>query len=242
MLIAIPEYNGMVSPLLDTAQRFVLGTVGLKRRYCVLTSSPESFLVMHGVDVLICGAGTRYCINRIRHRGIQVIPRVAGRVEDVLGAYMDGTLDDPRYMMPGCRRCCMDVRGERGIQYENRESCMKIAVSAQKSDATCEMDPRFGRAPGFMVFDTSDERWTYLDNTQNYESVQGAGVQAAGHILDMGVSVVITGNIGPKAFRVLAQGGVETYLTEACTVAEALERYRSGTLLKQASANVEGHW
>jgi len=56
------------------------------------------------------------------------------------------------------------------------------------------------------------------------------------------VEVVLAGNCGPKAFRVLSAAGIKIFNTDAPTVAAALERYRSGKLTEANSADVEGHW
>lgn len=54
-----------------------------------------------GAGVLICGAISRSIAERLAGSGIDVIPFVSGRVEDVLAAYFSGELDSPAFLMPG---------------------------------------------------------------------------------------------------------------------------------------------
>ena len=59
-------------------------------------------LAQQGVDTLICGAISRALESLLTARGVQVIPRVCGSVDEVLGAFCTGELDDERFAMPGC--------------------------------------------------------------------------------------------------------------------------------------------
>jgi predicted Fe-Mo cluster-binding NifX family protein len=119
---------------------------------------------------------------------------------------------------------------------------VKIAFTTSGETLSAALDARFGRAPKFLIYDTDKDDFEVIDNSQNVNAAQGAGVQAAETIVRSGSVGLVTGNCGPKAFRVLAVAGVEVYNTDAPTVAEALDRYRSGKLTPARSANVAGHW
>jgi predicted Fe-Mo cluster-binding NifX family protein len=53
---------------------------------------------------------------------------------------------------------------------------------------------------------------------------------------------VITGNIGPNAFKTLNTAGVKIFLTEKQTVREAIDSFKAGKLKEVKQASVEGHW
>lgn len=55
------------------------------------------------IDVLICGAISRPLVDMITGSGIEVLPYVSGRIDEVLNAYMEGRLTEQRFSMPGCR-------------------------------------------------------------------------------------------------------------------------------------------
>ena len=119
---------------------------------------------------------------------------------------------------------------------------MKVAFSASGPALESALDPRFGRAKVFLVVDTETGATEAVDNAQNADAVQGAGIQAAQTVARALVQAVVTGHCGPKAFRVLAAAGIKVFQTDAATVGEALEQYRSGRLQEAVGADVEGHW
>ena len=119
---------------------------------------------------------------------------------------------------------------------------MKVAVSAQGTDMGSQVDPRFGRARFFVLVDTETGQSAAHDNAQNVNAVQGAGIQAAQNVVNLGAGAVITGNVGPKAFGALQAGEVKVYIGATGSVAQAVEKFQAGELECVSKANVEGHW
>lgn len=119
---------------------------------------------------------------------------------------------------------------------------MKVAFTASGNTLDATMDPRFGRAAGFIVYDTDNDTFEVIDNQQIRNSAQGAGIQAAETIVRLGANCLVTGHCGPNAFRALTAAGVRVYTTQAATVADALEAFRAGALSVMNSADVAGHW
>jgi len=119
---------------------------------------------------------------------------------------------------------------------------MKIAITCQGESTAEPIDPRFGRAKTFAVYDTDSKEVIFISNEQNMEAAQGAGIQAARTIIDSGAKILITGNVGPKAFTALKSGGIEMYTGASGSVEQAISDYFSGKLKKAEAANVEGHW
>ena len=119
---------------------------------------------------------------------------------------------------------------------------MNLIFTTAGADLNAGLDPSFGRAPKFMLLDLDSQRFKLIDNRQNIEAAQGAGIQAAQTIVKAGAQALITGHCGPKAFRVLSAAGVKVFNTDAPTIAEALARYRAGALTEAQAGNIEGHW
>ncbi|NMA41891.1 MAG: dinitrogenase iron-molybdenum cofactor biosynthesis protein [Oligosphaeraceae bacterium] len=119
---------------------------------------------------------------------------------------------------------------------------MKIAITTSGSDLQAPLDSRFGRAAAFLIYDLDSEQFNVVSNKQNMQAAQGAGIQAAETVAAQGVGALITGNCGPKAFRVLQAADVKVYNCNAATVEEALQLYRKGELKEADGANVSGHW
>jgi predicted Fe-Mo cluster-binding NifX family protein len=72
-------------------------------------------------------------------------------------------------------------------------------------------------------------------------SLRGAGFQAPELIVERGAQAVVTGNVGPNAFRVLQALGVTVYLFGGGTVREAIEAYTTGRLERVEEANAPTH-
>jgi len=119
---------------------------------------------------------------------------------------------------------------------------MKIAVTSSGDTLDSAVDPRFGRAAKFVVFDTETGESHAVDNSQNVQMAQGAGIQAAGTIARLGVQCLITGHCGPKAFRTLSAAGVEIFVGGEGTVREALDAHKAGKLQSASGPDVRGHW
>ncbi len=105
------------------------------------------------------------------------------------------------------------------------------------------VDPRFGRAAQFILYDTETNSYEVISNAQCLEAAQGAGIKAAETISRMGAQVLITGHCGPKAFETLKAAGIKIVTgAQGCTVFQALEKYKVGQLKTAASSDVSGHW
>ena len=134
MKIAIPIWEDRVSPVLDTASRLLIVEVvdqkeasrfetyldeqDLSRR-CVRIRGLE-------VDTLICGAISRPFLRMLAASGVDIIPGISGHPEEVLDAYLQGTLFHPRFLMPGCRRDKIRQReGLRSFEKSGRRKRMR---------------------------------------------------------------------------------------------------------------------
>ncbi|MGI6393401.1 MAG: NifB/NifX family molybdenum-iron cluster-binding protein [bacterium] len=119
---------------------------------------------------------------------------------------------------------------------------MKIAVTTTGKELSSPFESRFGRAPGFIIYDLESGSFEALDNSVNLNTAQGAGIQAAQNIIKSGAKALISGHCGPKAFAVLSKAGVEVFSATAETVENAIEKYKKGELAKLDSADVDEHW
>jgi predicted Fe-Mo cluster-binding NifX family protein len=119
---------------------------------------------------------------------------------------------------------------------------MRIAVSVSLSSLDAPVDPRFGRARYFLLIDPATLAWEAVDNAQNLDLSQGAGIQAAQNLLRHDVQVLLTGNCGPKAFKVLKAAGIKVCVGVTGSAREAVHSYLEGRCPPSEGPNVEGHW
>ncbi len=119
---------------------------------------------------------------------------------------------------------------------------MKIAIPVSEKKSNGEIDRRFGRAPFFAIFDAETREFAYVENTQNLNSAQGAGIQSAENIVKAGAEVLLTSSCGPKAFKVLAASDVKVITGVFGNVDDAIKKFEAGEYKAADGADVEGHW
>ena len=109
---------------------------------------------------------------------------------------------------------------------------MIIAITAHGQDSKAMVDSRFGRADYFVLFNEETDEWSVLSNTQNIQAAHGAGIQAGQNLVQSGAGALITGHVGPKAFKVLQAAKISMYSTGELykTVEEALAAFQAGKL------------
>lgn len=109
------------------------------------------------------------------------------------------------------------------------ENMTKIAVTSDGPTLQDQVDPRFGRAAGFVVVELDTMQSQYVDNGGSQAMAHGAGIAAAERIASAGASVVLTGFVGPKAFAALNAAGIKVGQDlDGLTVAEAVQRFKDG--------------
>ena len=128
MKIAIPHWQGRVSPVFDVAGRVLVVEMNsgaeLARQDVVLdVEDPQlraARLAQTGANLLICGAISWPLEMALSACGIDVIPQTCGEVEQVLAAFAAGQLCQDAFQMPGCcgrrRQRARRRRGRRGTR------------------------------------------------------------------------------------------------------------------------------
>lgn len=120
---------------------------------------------------------------------------------------------------------------------------MKIAISTREKNIDSTVDTRFGRALMFALYDTKTKECTWHENTQNYRATQGAGIQTAQTVIEMGSEAVLAGHCGPKAFQILNAADIKVYAVKSGTlIKDAVEMVESGKIEALKGASVDEHW
>ena len=110
MKVALPVWENRISPLFDSARMLLVvdleNEMMTSRRYIPFQANhlfhQATRLTEMGVSVLICGAISQDVANLIEAHGIRIIPFVAGDVDRVITAYIEGGLPRAGFHMPGC--------------------------------------------------------------------------------------------------------------------------------------------
>jgi predicted DNA-binding protein (UPF0251 family)/predicted Fe-Mo cluster-binding NifX family protein len=142
----------------------------------------------------------------------------------------------------GPSAACQDIEApmrDSGINLQGDQKEMrKIAVSSEGADLDGPVDPRFGRAAGFIIVDPDTMASEYVDNATSQGMAQGAGIQTAELMTRHGVRVVLTGYVGPKAFQALSAAGIKIGQNlEDLSVRQAVEKYKTGQVTMAGGPN-----
>lgn len=117
---------------------------------------------------------------------------------------------------------------------------MKVAVTSSGENLSSEVDPRFGRCSYFLIVDAETLVYESIPNKSAMAS-GGAGIQAAQTVSEMGVEAVITGDVGPNAFKTLNTAGIRIITGAHGTVKEALEKFQKGELKETSAPTSASH-
>jgi len=109
---------------------------------------------------------------------------------------------------------------------------MLLAVSAQGQTLESPTHNQFGRCTYFIIVDTQTQAVRAVKN-EAADAVTGAGTSCAQRLYDEKVEAVISGQVGPNAYEVLSQCGIQIYLSPpGGSVQDAVDRFVNGKLQK----------
>jgi predicted Fe-Mo cluster-binding NifX family protein len=122
MRAALTAWDGRISPVFDVSREALVVTI---ENGAVVARSVEKIevptptlkvdrLLDLGVETLICGAISLPLHRELTHRGVEVIPFVAGEMDEVIESFLRGALPTPALSMPGCCGRKHRFRGGRG--------------------------------------------------------------------------------------------------------------------------------
>lgn len=117
---------------------------------------------------------------------------------------------------------------------------MRIVVTSNGTDLDAQASPVFGRCPYLIFVDTEDMAFEATENPA-LASPGGAGIQTAQYIIEKGAQAVVSGNVGPNAFRVFQSADIPVYLLESGTVRNAVEAFMVGRLPTAGGATAPEH-
>jgi len=129
MRIAISIWEDKISPVFDTASKLMVIENDDQREvtrfevYLLEQSISQrcSFIRGLDLDVLICGAVSRQLAERLKASGIEIISGISGPSEEILEAYLQGTLQHSGFFMPGRKK-----------RYRGRKTNLRLSTSSER--------------------------------------------------------------------------------------------------------------
>lgn len=113
---------------------------------------------------------------------------------------------------------------------------MKICITATGEDLDSEVDPLFGRCEYFIFLDSDTMDFNSIPNEYKTDE-HDVGIKASERLIEEGIEVLITGNVGPNALSVLSSSGIEIITGAMGTVGYAFEMYKNGKLISICDKN-----
>lgn len=110
MIIAIPVWNGRVSPVFDVAKRVLVADLDSRSGELVAQGThvldpgrPASTLSALGADVLICSAISSPLEATLWAQGVEVVSDICGSPDEIMAALAAGDASLDRFRSPGSR-------------------------------------------------------------------------------------------------------------------------------------------
>ena len=118
------------------------------------------------------------------------------------------------------------ARGSSVVKNQIKKVFMKICITASNDSVDSQINSRFGRCDYFIIWDSVSNTTEAIANP-NVNAGSGAGIQSAQMVADQRASIVITGEVGPKAEKVLKAAKINIITGISGTVKEAIEKYKT---------------
>ena len=118
---------------------------------------------------------------------------------------------------------------------------MKICLTSDSATLDSQVDQRFGRCAYFVIGNPQTMKFEIIPNNST-GAPHGAGIQAAQNVINLGVEVIISGNVGPNAFNVLKASGIKVITGASGKILEVIEKFNIGQLKEVDNPSVTGHF
>ncbi len=124
-----------------------------------------------------------------------------------------------------------------GQEHSDKEC--RIAVSSMGRTLSSKVGP-LARCPYLIVFEGSPENYQVIESKPKGEANE-RGPKTAQTLTKMKVGTVITGTIGPRAYKVLGSAGIHVKGGCTGTVRSAIKKCAAGKLEDCKGATIAGH-
>jgi len=235
MKVAISTDNGYVSPHFGRCASYTIAEIK-EGQVLNIEEIPNpghepgflpKYLSDRGVGCIIAGGMGPRAQGLFAQNSIQAIIGIQGPVDKVIKDFISQKLKEGADMCEHAHASEDHPRSKYNTKHVQHPEKLKICITSRGIDLDSEVDPSFGRARYFLIVDSITMDVEALENPSK-EALQGAGIQTAQLIASKNVNIVLTGNCGPNAERVLNLSGIEIITGISGNVKEALLKFRQG--------------
>ncbi|MBN1523187.1 MAG: NifB/NifX family molybdenum-iron cluster-binding protein [Spirochaetales bacterium] len=118
---------------------------------------------------------------------------------------------------------------------------MKICITAKGNSLETAVDPRFGRCDYFIIADSETMEFEAIANA-NAQTTGGSGIAAGQLVSEHNVEAVLTGSVGPNAYRTLEAAAIKIYTGVSGSVMSAIEGFRKKSFAPVTKPTVDSHF
>jgi len=185
-----------------------------------------NYLSDMGVSCVIAGGMGSRAQNLFRQKNIEPLIGVQGSIDEVINKFINQELEKGEDL-------CDHGKGKshphsHSHQQPSEKSDInpdqRICFTAQGPNIEDEIDPRFGRASFYLIYDPKTKSIESLENP-NKDLMQGVGPRSVQFLSENNVEVLFTGQIGPNAQRVLQASHIKTITGASGKIKDLLKKY-----------------
>jgi len=185
-----------------------------------------NYLSDMGVSCVIAGGMGSRAQNLFRQKNIEPLIGVQGSIDEVIDKFINQELEKGEDL-------CDHGKGkshphshshQQPSEKSDINTDQRICFTAQGPNTEDEIDPRFGRASFYLIYDPKTKSIESLENP-NKDLMQGVGPRSVQFLSENNVEVVFTGQIGPNAQRVLQASHIKTITGASGKIKDLLKKY-----------------
>ncbi len=85
-----------------------------------------------------------------------------------------------------------------------------FAITSTGKTEKSLLDLRFGKCENIVIFNADDNKFSIFEN--EYKNEENSGINLINHLKNEGVTTIITGEIGPKAGKIIEEEKLQLVL------------------------------
>jgi len=184
------------------------------------------YLSEMGVSCIIAGGMGPRAQGLFADRNIETVIGVQGPVDEVIEKFAMQELEAGEDLCGHKHGPEAHALHDHHAQIHRFSTRTKICITSEGKDLSANVDPKFGRSQYFLFVNPVTMEFEAVDNT-HIDLSHGAGIQTAQFIASKDVGIVLTGDCGPNAQRVLQSAGIKVITGVNGKVEDAILKYKA---------------
>jgi len=183
-----------------------------------------NYLSDMGVDCVIAGGMGSRAQSLFRQKNIEPLIGVQGAIDEVIDKFINQELEKGEDLCDHRKGKAHPHHQHQTPEKSDIDTHKRIAFTAQGGSIEDEIDPRFGRAAFYLIYDPETKSIESLENP-NKDLMQGVGPRSVQFLSENNVEVLFTGQIGPNAQRVLQASNIQTITGVSGKIKDLLKKH-----------------